>query len=123
MYPTSRLVLRRLIIRPRAHFPAVRQLGSTPARPATDKQAKDQAKGMNSTRDDHVSETKDANNAQIDAARAGKDARQSGSGKDDDAVSERDVRGSAKKGEKENPEAPKPVIGLNDERGTVGGHS
>jgi hypothetical protein len=64
---------------------------------------------------------KDTHNAQIDASREGKEARANDKG--DAGTSEKAGGASSedlnKKAEKDRPEAPQPVIGMNDERGGV----
>lgn len=74
------------------------------------------AKGIGSTSKDHIARTDD-HNVQADASNAGKAAKESG-GKDD-ATSERDTHNSNEKAKKDHPEAPSPVVGMNDERGGV----
>jgi hypothetical protein len=70
------------------------------------------------SKDKHVTRTTDSNNVQIDASRAGVEARAKGDV--DCATSEKDLGQWNKKAEKEHPEAPKPVVGMNSERGNVG---
>jgi len=73
---------------------------------------------------EHATKEKDAHNVQSDAVREGKQERASGEGSS--AATEKADGGKAqgedgnKKAERDNPEAPKPVIGMNDERGGKG---
>lgn len=73
--------------------------------------------------DNTVRET-DSNNVQQDAVRDGKADRASSdaadSGNKSGATSEKDVKNNNQKAKEENPEAPGPVIGMNDERGGKG---
>lgn len=66
----------------------------------------------------------DTNNIQQDAVREGKDDRAASDGSDgahkSGATSEKDITGQNEKAKKEHPEAPRPVIGMNDERGGKG---
>lgn len=76
---------------------------------------------VRSKAEDHVTREKDHHNVQHDAAREGKKERASGEGSS--ASSERAGRKKGedlnRKAEKDHKEAPKPVIGMNDERGSV----
>jgi len=75
------------------------------------------AKGVGSTSADHVTRTTDTHNVEIDASKAGEAAREKGG--EDGATSERDVNRSNEKTQQDYPEAPRPVVGMNDERGSV----
>jgi len=66
--------------------------------------------------EDHATETSDTNNVQIDASKEGKAERSSSEGSG--ASTEKDH--GNEKAKKDHPEAPGPVIGMNDERGSKG---
>jgi len=75
--------------------------------------------------EEHATRTNDGHNVQTDAVEGGKQERAKGEGSQ--ASSEKDVRGrpgmdetSNEKAKKDHPEAPGPVIGMNDERGGKG---
>ena len=53
------------------------------------------------------------------ASKSGKRQRAEGDGKDSSAATEKDVGNQNEKAKKDHPEAPGPVIGMNDERGGV----
>ncbi|KAI9724674.1 MAG: hypothetical protein M1828_003543 [Chrysothrix sp. TS-e1954] len=58
-------------------------------------------------------------NVQSSASKAGQEERAKGS-EQSQATSQKDVRNNNERAEKEHPEAPRPVIGMNEERGTKG---
>lgn len=90
-----------------------RRLSGSP--PRAHKEAK--AKGIGSTGKDHA--TRGAtHNPEVDATKAGMAARERAQLLDD-ATSERDTHRAKEKGERDYPEAPRPVLGLNDERASV----
>lgn len=66
---------------------------------------------------DHITETDDSHNVQIDGAKGGATDRASSDGSI--AATEKDSGKSNQKAEAEHPKAPAPVIGMNDERGGV----
>lgn len=66
---------------------------------------------------DHITETDDGHNVQIDSARDGAKDRASSDGSS--AATEKDPGKSNEKAKVEHPKAPKPIIGMNDERGGV----
>ena len=66
--------------------------------------------------EEHIAREEDSHNVHIDAAKDGKSERASGQGSI--ATSEKG-KDANEKAEKDNKEAPKPVIGMNDERGGV----
>jgi len=68
---------------------------------------------------DHATQTHDKDNAQVDASRAGESDRASG-GPSSAATSEEDKHNENEKAKKDHPEAPGPVMGMNDERGGKG---
>lgn len=65
----------------------------------------------------HANMVSETNNVQHDAAKEGQAERASGDGSA--ATSERDDTNQNAKAKKDHPEAPGPVIGMNDERGGV----
>lgn len=68
--------------------------------------------------EDHINDRKsDSHNVQKDAAEEGKAERASGTGSA--AASERDSDNKNQKAKNDHPEAPGPVLGMNDERGGV----
>lgn len=73
--------------------------------------------------DNTVRET-DSNNVQQDAVREGKQDRASSDASDgankSGATSEKDVGNMNKKAKQDHPEAPGPILGMNDERGSKG---
>ena len=70
--------------------------------------------------EDHVNQKKDEGNVQHEAAKQGKAERASGGGSV--AMSEKGKDNKNEKAKQEHPEAPKVVIGMNDERGGVSSH-
>jgi hypothetical protein len=66
---------------------------------------------------DHVTETNDTHNVQKSASDGGQAEKAKGGR--DNATGEKDVRNSNKKAKQDHPEAPGPVLGMNDERGGV----
>lgn len=70
--------------------------------------------------EDHVTESDESHNVQKDASREGMKERAKGQESDSAAVSERDNQKMNEKAKKEHSEAPRPVIGMNDERGGKG---
>lgn len=73
-------------------------------------------KGVKSSMKDHINKTTDTSNEYIDQAKQGKQAKKNGT-----ADTRADPGGMTKKAEKEHPEAPKPIIGMKEERGKVSG--
>ncbi|KFY43201.1 hypothetical protein V495_04095 [Pseudogymnoascus sp. VKM F-4514 (FW-929)] len=71
--------------------------------------------GIGSTGKDHITTTKEKKGIYVEASKAGIAARESGD--PDTATSERDNHHSNEKAKLENPKAPDPVVGMNDERG------
>jgi len=67
---------------------------------------------------DHITETDDSHNVHIDGAKGGAIDRTSSDGSN--AATERDRGKSNQKAKAVHPEAPDPVIGMNDERGGKG---
>lgn len=113
MLPNAHL-LAKAFHRPRT-LTLTRHLSASPPRSRTHKDGT--TKGIGSTSKDHT--TREAKyNPEADATKAGMEARER-SQLLDDATSERDTHRSKEKGEKMYPEAPRPVIGLNDERAPV----
>lgn len=77
------------------------------------------AKGIGSTSKDHVTRVTEGHNTQVEASKAGMAARESGD--QGCATSERDPQHCNEKAKLDHPEAPDPVMGMNDERGAVSG--
>ncbi len=75
------------------------------------------AKGIGSKPKDHVTRGRDDHNIQIDNSRAGREAKKNGNG--GCATTEKDIHHSAASAKKKIPEAPTPILGMNDERGAV----
>jgi hypothetical protein len=71
--------------------------------------------GIGSTSKNHITRSKDDKNVYVEAAKAGIAARESGD--PDSATSERDTQHCNEKAKIDHPEAPTPVVGMNDERG------
>lgn len=67
--------------------------------------------------EEHVTRTEDKHNIQKDASESGKEERAQGGGSQ--ATSEGDHGNMNEKAKKDHPEAPGPVLGMNDERGGV----
>jgi hypothetical protein len=69
---------------------------------------------------DHVTNDPDgkAYNVRHDASKEGREERASGES-ESNAISEKDGKGENAKAKEDHPEAPGPVIGMNDERGGV----
>jgi len=70
--------------------------------------------------EENSSREPDSHNAQIDAVKEGKESRAKNDGKDSAATSEKDDGNMNEKAKRDHPEAPSPVIGMNDERGGKG---
>lgn len=68
--------------------------------------------------EEHVVRESDVHNIQQDASKDGKAERASGDNPDGSTI-EKDVGSENKKAKEDHPEAPEPVIGMNDERGSV----
>lgn len=68
--------------------------------------------------EEHVTETQDELNVHSKASKSGKQER-TGSSEQSSAANEKDYGNQNKKAKEENPEAPGPVLGMNDERGGV----
>lgn len=66
---------------------------------------------------DHISRTEDSNNTQIDAAKGGASDRATPHGST--AAAEKSKEGNKQKTKEDHPEAPDPIIGMEDERGGV----
>jgi hypothetical protein len=79
------------------------------------------AKWEGSKPEDNVARETDSHNIQQDATRSGKAERASGQGSSatTESASSAGSEDLNKKAEKDHAEAPKPVIGMNDERGPV----
>ncbi|KAI9845320.1 MAG: hypothetical protein M1837_004942 [Sclerophora amabilis] len=69
--------------------------------------------------DEHVTNTDHELDIQSQASKSGKRDRATGDGAQQAAV-QKDTGSHNQRAEKDNPEAPKPVIGMNDERGSKG---
>lgn len=63
--------------------------------------------------------SKDTHNVQKDASESGLKERAKGEQSGSSAINERDEKNSNAKAKEEHPEAPGPVLGMNDERGGV----
>jgi hypothetical protein len=70
-----------------------------------------------STPKDHITETDDSHNVQVDGAKGGAMDRASSDGSS--AATEKDPGKSNQKAKGDHPNAPEPVLGMNDERGGV----
>jgi hypothetical protein len=68
---------------------------------------------------EHVLDRKDEKDVQSSASHSGIRKRQEEDQNHSTAMSERDIGGLSEKAKKEHPEAPDPIIGMNDERGKV----
>jgi hypothetical protein len=66
---------------------------------------------------DHITETDDSHNVQIDGAKGG--AMDRGSPDGSSAATEKDPGKRKQKAKVDHPKAPEPIIGMNDERGDV----
>lgn len=71
--------------------------------------------------DEHVANRKDELDVQSGASQSGMRERASGDEKQSQATSDKDSGNHNKQAQKDHPEAPGPVIGMNDERGQVSG--
>ena len=69
--------------------------------------------------EEHATNRKDELDVQSSAAESGKRERASGS-EQSSATNEKDHGNQNEKAKKDHPEAPGPVLGMNDERGSVG---
>ncbi|MCJ1455435.1 hypothetical protein MMC28_005790 [Mycoblastus sanguinarius] len=69
---------------------------------------------------EHVTNCKDELNIQSSASQSGKKARASDQENQSQATSEKDSGNQNEQAKKDHPEAPGPVIGMNDERGGMG---
>lgn len=69
--------------------------------------------------EEHVTNRKDELNVQSSASKSGVQERAAGDSEQSSAISEKDHGDQNKKAKKDHPEAPGPVIGMNDERGGV----
>lgn len=67
---------------------------------------------------EHVTEIQDELNVHSKASKSGKQERAGGS-EQNSSTNEKDYGNQNKKAKEENPEAPGPVLGMNDERGGV----
>ena len=70
---------------------------------------------------EHTTNRDDEANVEVAASKAGAADRAAGSEANSSATSGEDKGNHNKKAKDDHPEAPKPVIGMNDERGQVGG--
>ncbi|MCJ1462125.1 hypothetical protein MMC07_000725 [Pseudocyphellaria aurata] len=73
--------------------------------------------------EEHVTNQKDELNVQSNASKSGGQERAAGDSGQSSATSEKDPEDQNKKAKKDHPEAPGPVIGMNDERGGVSHNS
>jgi hypothetical protein len=69
---------------------------------------------------EHVANRKDELDVQSGASQSGHRERASGDEKQSQATTEKDSGNQNEQAKKDHPEAPGPVIGMNDERGQVG---
>lgn len=69
--------------------------------------------------EEHVTNRKDEPNVQSSASKSGAQDRAAGGSGQSSATSEKDHGDQNKKAKEDHPEAPGPVIGMNDERGGV----
>lgn len=69
--------------------------------------------------EEHVTNREDGLDIQSSASKSGKQERAAGSSAQSSAASEKDHGDQNKKAKEDHPEAPGPVIGMNDERGGV----
>ena len=69
--------------------------------------------------DEHTTNRDDNQNIQVDASQSGKADRAAGDQGNSQATSQQDKGDQNKQAKKDHPEAPSPVIGMNDERGGV----
>ena len=72
---------------------------------------------------EHTTNRDDSLNIHSSASNAGQADRAKGDGGQSGATSQQDKGNQNEQAEKDHPEAPKPVIGMNDERGGVSVHS
>lgn len=72
--------------------------------------------------EEHVANRKDELDVQSGASQSGARERASGDDKQSQATTEKDSGNQNEQAKKDHPEAPGPVIGMNDERGQVGDH-
>ncbi|KAK3178608.1 hypothetical protein OEA41_000745 [Lepraria neglecta] len=70
--------------------------------------------------DEHVTNRKDELDVQSGASQGGKRSRVSGDEKESQGTTEKDAGNQNEQAKKDHPEAPGPVIGMNDERGQMG---
>lgn len=70
---------------------------------------------------DHAVNRQDELDVQSEAARSAQRERTGEAEPGSSAISERDLGNQNKEAKKDHPEAPEPVIGMNDERGRVSG--
>ena len=68
---------------------------------------------------EHVTDQDHELDIHSSASKSGKRQRAEGNGKDSSAATEKDPGNQNEKAKKDHPEAPGPVIGMNDERGGV----
>jgi len=108
MLPNTRLLARAFHRVPAATATATRTLSSsTPGKKWEGRQP-----------EENIAREPDSNNVQIDASKEGKKERASGEGSA--ATSEKDKGNQNEKAKEDHPEAPGPVLGMNDERGGKG---
>ncbi len=69
--------------------------------------------------DEHVTNQDHELDVHSSASKSGGRQRAAGDGRDSSAATEKDQGGQNEKAKKDHPEAPGPVIGMNDERGGV----
>ena len=69
--------------------------------------------------EEHITNRQDNLNIQADASHSGKADRAAGGQGKSQATTQEDKGGQNKQAKKDHPEAPSPVIGMNDERGGV----
>ncbi|KAI9742276.1 MAG: hypothetical protein M1818_004176 [Claussenomyces sp. TS43310] len=70
--------------------------------------------------EEHATRDQDSNNVQGDASREGREERASGSDNSTATSEKAPQTGGNRQAQKDHPEAPRPVIGMNDERGGKG---
>lgn len=98
--------------------PAILNLNLTKARPWTAAPSRFSSTWEGRQASEHVTNSKDELNVQSSAFSSGKKARASDL-ENSSATSEKDHGNQNEKAKKDHPEAPSPVIGMNDERGRV----
>ena len=69
--------------------------------------------------DEHINDRDDTQNVQVDASKSGKADRAAGTAAASQATAQSDHGDQNKKAKEDHPEAPGPVLGMNDERGGV----